>query len=145
MAMVNALLASVSYVMSPGGASGYSLMALSCPISVSQDFWSENTYCIAVTNTVTTSPMHVEVRATWTDLNGVSQTTAIPTAKVSNFQGFGGSAIALQTLTLLLSGQNAVIPIDYVIGSAVQVWLLAASTTATNVGPSGLITLWRAR
>ena len=145
MALVNSVLATESYVMSPGGASGYSLLAISYPMSSPNDFWVDNTFCVALTNTQTVAPIHVEIRGTWTDMNGVSQTTAMPVGFPSNTQTYGGSAVALQTLTLLLSGQNATIPINNVIGSGLQVWLLAASTTATNQGASGSITLWRSR
>ena len=145
MALVNSLLASVSYAMAPAGASGFSTLALSYVLSAPNDFWPANTFCVGVVNTQTVAPLHVELRTTWTDINGVSQTTPLTVGRVSNTQTYGGSALYAQTLTLLLSGQNAIVPYDNIIGSAIQVWLLAASTTATNQGASGSITLWRSR
>ena len=143
--MANNLLANALYSISAAGASGFSQLAISCPLPGPLGYGVENTFCVAITNTQPAAPIHVEGRTTWTDANGTSQTTPIPVAYISNLFTFGGSALITQTLTLLTSGQNAIVRFDNVIGSALQIWLYAASTTATNVGASGAITLWRAK
>lgn len=145
MPLVNSRLALASYVMSAAGASGASLMVLSYAMPAPNDLWGGNVFTVHLTNAAPTAPLHVQMRTTWTDMNGTSQTTPVTLGFVSNTQTFGGSALYAQTLAFLVSGQGAVIPFGNVTGSAVQVWLLAASTTADAAGVSGAVQLWRAQ
>lgn len=141
--MANVKLATASYALSAGGASGFSVMALSYAFSAPNDYavpTGRVTLCI--TNGCTTAPIHVEMRSVWEGVSGVSSTSPMTVALLSNTYGFGGSAPVAQTLTLLPSGADAVLPYQFVAGSALQVWVLAASTVADAAGCSGQVTLW---
>jgi hypothetical protein len=137
-------LATASYAfLSAGGTCGASLLALSYAYQGIMDYGAPGgMFTVAITNAASTAPLHVEVRTTWTDLRGVSQTTPVPVGRPSNTQTFGGSALATQTLTLLLSGQGGLLTYEHVAGSALQVWILTASTVADAAGVSGAVTLW---
>ena len=136
--ITNVRLATASYALSAAGASGFSLMVLSYALSSPQDFAApQGTVTFCITNESTTAPLHVELRSIWTGFNGVSQTTPMTVALVSNPLTFGGSAMLAQTLVLLPSGMDAMIPFNWVAGSGLQAWILAASTVADAAGCSG--------
>jgi hypothetical protein len=101
-----------------------------------------NTFLVAVTNRVSNAPLLVELRSVWTDLNGVSTTTPVIPRYISNTATFGGAALQASPQTLLLSGTHAQIVYPAAAGTAVQVWLLAASSIADNAGCSGAVALW---
>ena len=141
--LTNVRLATASYALSAAGASGFSLMVLSYALSSPQDFAApQGTVTLCITNDSTTAPIHVELRSIWTGFNGVSQTTPVIHALTSNAQTYGGSALQNQQQTLLVSGQGAVLPFTYVVGSGIQVWLIAASSIADAAGCSGQVGLW---
>ena len=140
MAQTNVRLALASYALSGNGTCGFSAVALSYPMSAPSDF---STFVVALANDSTVAPIHVEMRSVWTANNGFAQTMSIPLAWVSNPFGFGGtSAVFPQTLAVLASGKNMLLPVQNFVGSSLQVVVLFASNTASTIVASGQISLW---
>ena len=137
----NILLATSSISFAPGGTSGVSYMALSYGLRSDEGFLPLHgvlQVCLALS--APTAPVWVELRSTWPNALGVSQTTAQMVGRVSNTATFGLSAPQVQVQTLLLSGQQVMLPFEHVVGTTVQCWLIAASTTAVAV--TGDVAFW---
>lgn len=140
MAQTNVRLTLASYALSGNGTCGFSAVALSYPMSAPSDF---GTFVVTIANDSTVAPLHVEFRSVWTANNGLTQTMALPLAFVSNPLGFGGtSAVFPQTLLVLASGKNMLLPLHDWVGSSLQVVVLFASNTASTIVASGQIGLW---
>ena len=140
----NTLLANVLYSFSAAGGSGTSVLAASVVLSApGGDIQRQGRYAVLVTNNTSHVPLHLEPRVVCTDIQGVSTVVPHTMFLVSTTQSFGGSAAQAQSLILLLSGQDAIIPLDMVAGSALQIILLAASTTSATAAISGICQVWR--
>jgi hypothetical protein len=103
----------------------------------------EGAYTILITNNTSVAPLHVHPRLVFSDAAGTSTTVAHAIALVSTTQAFGFSAPQVQTGFILLSGQNVAFPLEFLAGSVLQIWLIAASNTASTVYISGAITIWK--
>ena len=123
MNQTNLRLGIASYALSAGGAAGFSLLVLSYPVPA---MWlgQGGTLVVGITNAAPTAPFNVNMRSTWTDQNGVSQTTPS------------------QSSYALTSGQNALLSFTGMVGSAMQVWIIAQAAVADAAGCSGHVTLW---
>ena len=140
----NTLLSSVLFSLSAAGVCGASLVALSVPLSApGGDSERQGRYAILVTNDTSNVPLHVEPRVVFTDIRGVSTVVAHTLFLASNAQSFGGSAAQAMSLVLLLSGQDALVPLEVLAGSALQVVLMVASNPASATVVSGMAQLWR--
>lgn len=140
----NTLLANVTYSFSAVGGSGASVLAASVVLSApGGDGQRQGRYAVMVTNNTTNAPLHVEPRVVFTDVTGVSVVVPHTLYLASNSQPYGGSAAQAQSLILFLSGQNALIPLEVLAGSALQIVLLAASNTSATAAISGVVQVWR--
>ena len=140
----NALLANVLYSFSAAGGSGTSVLAASVVLSApGGDIQRQGRYAVVVTNNNGTAPLHIEPRVVCTDIQGISTVIPHTIALASNAQAYGGSAMQARSLFLLLSGQNAVLPLEVFAGSALQVIVLAASNTTATAAISGICQVWR--
>ena len=140
----NTLLANVAYSFSAVGGSGASVIAASVVLSApGGDSQRQGRYAVLVTNNTSHAPLHVEPRVVFTDVTGVSTVVPHTMFLVSTTQSFGGSAAQVQSLLLLLSGQDALIPLEVLAGSALQIVLLAASTTSATAAISGMVAVFR--
>ena len=123
MNQTNLRLGIASYALSAGSVVGFSLLVLSYPIPA-MGFGQPGTFVVGITNAAQTAPFNVNMRSTWTDQNGVSQTTAS------------------QNSYALTSGQNALLSFAGMVGSTMQVWIIAQAAVADAAGCSGQVTLW---
>ena len=143
--MANTRLVNVFYTLSAEGVSGTSLMAASWAMSApAGDPRREGAYVVMVTNNAPTAPLHLHPRVVFTDPGGTSTTVAHVLNLISTTQAYGLSAPQVQTGVILLSGQGIALPLEFLAGSALQIWLIAASTTASAVYISGTVAIWKA-
>lgn len=140
----NTLLANVTYSFSAVGGSGTSVIAASVALSApGDDYRRQGRYAIVVTNNTSNVPLHIEPRVVFTNVLGVSTVVPHTLYLASNAQTFGGSAAQVQSLVLLLSGQNALVPLEVLAGSALQVVIMAASNPTATAAISGVVQIWR--
>ena len=140
----NTLLANALYSFSAVGGSGASVLAASVVFSApGGDNARQGRYAVLVTNNTSHAPLHIETRVVFTDVQGISTVVPHTLFLVSNTQSFGGSAAQAQSLILLLSGQDALVPLEVVAGSALQIILLAASNTSATAAISGVVQVWK--
>lgn len=124
MNQTNLRLGIASYALSAGGAAGFSLLVLSYAVPPNWLGGNAGNFVVGITNDSNTAPFNVNMRSTWLDQNGVSQTTP---SQIS------------YTLT---SGQDAILSFTGIAGSALQVWIIAQAAVADAAGCSGQVTLW---
>ena len=138
----NQLLANRMFTLSADGVCGVSLMAASAIIR-GDDSHRQGKFVVMVTTLMSTAPVHVHPRVTFTDATGTCATVVHTQYFTSNAQAYGGSAVLGQGLVLVPSAQNVAVFLDGVAGSALQVWLLTASNTASSTPISGAVAIWR--
>ena len=140
----NTLLANVTYSFSAVGGSGASVLAASVVLSApGGDNQRQGRYAVIVTNNTSHAPLHVEPRVVFTTPGGVSTVIPHTLYLASNSQTYGGSAVQAQSLILLFSAQNALIPLEVLAGSALQIVVMAASNTSATAAISGAVQVWR--
>ncbi len=127
---LNFLAAQGSYAFATSAASGVSALALSYAFPNGLDSLVGGTFVLCVRNTSPTDPVHVEMRSLWTDMNNVSVTTTLGVA----FSGT--SAVTIQKLVLVNSGESIAIPYSNIVGSAVRVVMLNAIIGTSSIGAS---------
>ena len=139
----NQLLSSVMYSLSAAGVCGASLIVLSMPLSApGGDTTRQGRFALLITNETSDVPLHVAPRVVFTDLRGVSTIVPHTLYLVSNPQAYGGSAAQPVGLILLASGQDALLPLEVLAGSALQIVLMPASNVASATVVSGAVALW---
>lgn len=140
----NQLLAQRFFTLSADGISGVSLLAVSAAIGEKgMEFERQGRYVLCITNSTSVAPIHVQPRVVFVDPAGTSTTLVHMDVFVSNPLAYGGSAALGKGLFLAASGENAAFPLTGVAGSALQLWVLTASTTASTVVISGVAAIWR--
>ena len=140
----NQRLANALFTLSAEGVCGASLMVVSFALSApGGDSERQGRYALTLTNMTSTVPLHVQPRIVFTDAQGTSTTVVQTLVLASNAQAYGGSAPQAHGLALLLSGQSVLLPLEGVVGSALQIWIMAASNPASSVYVSGAAALWR--
>lgn len=133
-----------AYNLSAAGTCGFSAL-VSFTFSAPDNFYEAGgKHTVVLTQSTSNVPLHLEVRALIDDL---VSTFYVPVAVglLSNTQPFGSaqSAVQIQTLMMLLSGQDAVIPFEGVIGKGLQIAIMPASDVASATVVSGICGLWR--
>ena len=148
MPLTNTILANEPYTLSHEGetyASGAETV-VSVPVSSpAGNSPGQGRLTLIITNETSNVPLHVEMRTVVTDNNGVQHTVPLILSLFSNAQVFGvnESAVQVQGLIVLLSGQGMAIPLEGFVGSAVQVGIGAASDAASADVVCGLFQLWQ--
>lgn len=142
MPQTNARLALVSYTLTIGGACGASALVASVPLSAPDNMRAVGgKYVIALTNAASTVPLHLDLRLTYTDLLSTVQEVPFGQYLISNAMTYGGSAVTPRSLILLPSGQGIALTVDGWVGSALRVYVLAASDS--TAAASGTCSVWR--
>lgn len=141
----NVLLGISNYTLSHAGVCGASV-AVSFTLSSPANYMEpQGRVTVFITNDTTVAPIHVEPRLLFTDLCGVVLSMPLAVGLLSNTQPFGSaqSALQIQTLFMLLSGQDAAIPMVGVAGSALNIVIMAASNTASGTNITGTVAAWK--
>ena len=134
MAGMNMLAAQGFFSIVSSATSGTSSLAVSYPFSKGMGSLMAGAIVICIKNSSSADPVHMEARTVWTDMQGVSQVTTLGV-------GFSGaSAVTIQKLTLVASGESIAVPYTNVVGSALQVWVMNAASTTSSV--SGTVSIW---
>ena len=131
------------YTLSHEGACGASVIvsfALSSPAGMMPP---QGRFMLCLTNQTSNVPLHLEPRLVWADPDGTEQSTPLAMDLISNTQTFGGSAHQIRSLVLLLSGQNAALPLQGVAGSALRIAIMAASNPASAAVVSGVAAIYQ--
>lgn len=141
--LTNLRIANTTFALSAAGVCGASTLisvALSAPLQYGP---AGGSFVTLVTNSTSNVPLHVEHRSVFTDILGTSQVGTHVMYLASNAQAFGGSAPQALGVVLLLSGQAAAIPLEHVVGSALQIVIMVASNPASATVVSGSVQVWR--
>jgi hypothetical protein len=139
-------LATSAWSLSAAGVCGASALALSAPLSSPSDFAPDGgRMTMFLANLTSTEPIHIQPRCVYTDATGTERAIPLTTSLLSNAQAYASaqSAAQMQTLLVLLCGQDVVVPLQGVAGSAIQIIVSPASGIASATVVSGLCALWR--
>lgn len=141
----NVFLGMSYYTLSHAGVCGASVAVSFTLSSPAHNMEPQGRVTIMVTNETTVAPIHIEPRLLFTDLCGAEISLPLAVGLLSNTQPFGSaqSALQIQGLFMMLSGQDAAIPLVGVAGSGLRVVIMAASNTASGTNITGTVAAWK--
>jgi hypothetical protein len=133
-----------AYSLSAAGTCGFSALVSFAVSAPDNNFNGGGKHTLVVTNETSDVPLHIQVRA---EINDTVSTIYVPVtlALLSNTQPFGSaqSAVQVNTLMMMLSGVDAIIPLEGIVGKSVQVAVMPASNPASATVVCGIVAVWR--
>lgn len=145
MTLTNLPIGVSAYSLSAAGVCGFSTLVSFALSSPDNAFPAGGRHTLIVTNEGTTVPLHIEARSIVKNHLGSDVAVPIGIALLSNTQPFGSaqSAAQVQPLVMLLSGQDACIPLEGVVGNTLQIAVMPASNPTSATVVCGIVAVWR--
>lgn len=143
MTFTNVKVGNQAYTLSHAGVCGASTfvsMLLSAPAGFAPE---GGRGVVLVTTNQNAVPLNVQARIVAEDVNGVAAEFPIPHDLVSNTTTFGPSAVQRREMLVGLSGENQHFQVIGICGSAIRVYLFAASNSTSALTVCGNVQVWR--